>query len=147
MQWADLANAYADVYGLDARVVLSIIYVESRGNPTVTSDAGAVGLGGIMSRDGPGPRLAFVNRPTRAQLFDPATNISWLCQILRQVVQDFPGNPKAGIAAYLLGPTWIRSAGMDSHWAQEYIRRFSEAWLLLWGAAALPWDVKVREPE
>jgi hypothetical protein len=82
-QWCSLIESEAGKYNLDASLVAAIIYVESGGNPKAYSKSGAAGLMQVMPRDGLAANFQCVNgpcfthRPSMAELFDPAFNISY----------------------------------------------------------------------
>lgn len=88
-------------YGVDPRIALAVLSQESTFDPNAISKKGAVGLFQVMPSDNSmleGTEKAetdrmFVNRPTTAQLKDPATNIDAGIKILAQVIKDANENP------------------------------------------------------
>ena len=88
-------------YGVDPRIALAVLSQESTFDPNAISKKGAVGLFQVMPSDNSmleGTEKAetdrmFVNRPTTAQLKDPATNIDTGIKILAQVIKDANENP------------------------------------------------------
>jgi len=83
--WCDMIEASTQKYELDPFLVAAVITQESGGNPDAYSDSGAVGLMQVMPRDGLAATCEgcfnaqgvnyFTDRPTMAELFDPAFNI------------------------------------------------------------------------
>ena len=88
-------------YKVDPRIALAVLSQESTFDPNAISKKGAVGLFQVMPSDNSvleGTEKAdmdrmFVNRPTTAQLKDPATNIDAGIKILAQVIKDANENP------------------------------------------------------
>lgn len=78
-------------------LIAAIISVESQGDPKARSSQGAIGLMQVMPSD-PVDRegnplyfdcdghSCFINRPTSAQLFDPAFNINYSVQLLSGMI-------------------------------------------------------------
>ena len=83
LQWCDLITKFTKKTGLDPDLIAALIWQESGGNPVAYSSSGAVGLMQVMPRDGiassfmckNGP--CFTNRPSIAELQDPAFNIQY----------------------------------------------------------------------
>ncbi|MEO8215737.1 MAG: transglycosylase SLT domain-containing protein [Acidobacteriota bacterium] len=90
--------------GVDPYLVSAIIRQESAFDPSIVSNAGAVGLMQIMpveaSRIAVNGGLAPV---TREQLFDPETNVMVGAAEIRQKIDAMDGNTMLGIAAYNAG--------------------------------------------
>jgi len=104
-QWCSLIQSAAQEHSLDPYLVAAIIFQESHGNPSAYSHSGAVGLMQVMPRDGiaagfqciNGP--CFAGRPSSDELYDPAFNISYGCQILAGLVQKH-GSIREALRAY-----------------------------------------------
>jgi soluble lytic murein transglycosylase-like protein len=92
-QWCGFIEAAAGETGLPANLIAAVILQESGGAPDAYSSSGAVGLMQVMPRDGiaadfmcaNGP--CFANRPTIAELEDPAFNIQYGSGYLASLVQ------------------------------------------------------------
>jgi soluble lytic murein transglycosylase-like protein len=88
LPWCTLIEAAADKYGMDALLIAAVMLQESGGQPEVMSGSGAVGLMQVMPRDGiaatfqciNGP--CFTNRPSIAELKDPAFNVDYGVRML-----------------------------------------------------------------
>lgn len=79
-EFGGLINRFALENWLDPWFVAGVIMVESGGDPDAFNEASmATGLMQVMPREYGPP---FQNRPTIEKLKDPATNLSWGCQIL-----------------------------------------------------------------
>ncbi len=87
-QWCSLIESFAAEYNLPAGLIAAVIMQESYGDPLAYSKSGAVGLMQVMPRDGlaasfqcpAGP--CFADRPTIAELEDPAFNINYGTRLL-----------------------------------------------------------------
>ncbi len=92
-QWCDQITRSATTYGLPPNLVAAVVWFESGGNPTAYSHSGATGLMQVMPRDGlaasfqcaNGP--CFANRPSRAELEDPAFNIEYGARMLANLYE------------------------------------------------------------
>ena len=94
-RWDTIVANAANQYGLDPDLIAAIIFAESSGYADQVSYAGAVGLMGIMPN-----AKDFPNRPKKADLFDPVTNINWGCAILADILRQSGGDLSASLAAY-----------------------------------------------
>jgi soluble lytic murein transglycosylase-like protein len=96
-------------FRLDPLVVLAVIQVESRFDPTAVSEQGAIGLMQLQSvtaRD-----LAIdqgLNWTGDDLLFDPEVNVMLGCAYLRRLMDRF-GDQDAALAAYSSGPTLVEA--------------------------------------
>ncbi len=97
-----LANLAAVQYGVDPRIVLAVIDVESGGDAGAVSPAGAQGIMQIM------PETA--RELDLAAPFDPAANIDAGVRYLRQMLQRF-GDLRLALAAYNAGPGAVERHG------------------------------------
>ena len=103
---------------IDPYLIASIIRQESGFEPTVVSNAGAVGIMQIMPEEA--PRIASaagLQPPSRQQLFDPGTNISIGVAEYAQKLAVMHGTEILAIAAYNAGEDtvgkWIAQAPFD----------------------------------
>lgn len=94
-QWSAHIGVLADVYGLDPDFIAAVIKEESNGRADLVSEAGAVGLMGVMPA---GPGLEW--RPPAEELQNPAVNLRWGVGILAEVVRQSGGDVYAALAAY-----------------------------------------------
>lgn len=86
--WCALIEEAADEYAMDALLIAAVMLQESGGQAEVMSSSGAVGLMQVMPRDGiaatfqciNGP--CFTNRPSIAELKDPAFNVDYGVRML-----------------------------------------------------------------
>ena len=101
-QWSAHIAVLADVYGLDPDFIAAVIKEESNGRVDLVSEAGAVGLMGVMPT---GPGLEW--RPSADDLQNPAVNLRWGVGILAEVVRQSGGDVYAALAAYSGG--WMQA--------------------------------------
>jgi soluble lytic murein transglycosylase-like protein len=95
LQWCNLISKLSKKNGLDPDLIAALIWQESGGNPVAYSKSGAVGLMQVMPRDGiaasfmciNGP--CFTNRPTIAELQDPAFNVQYGTGMLANLVAKY----------------------------------------------------------
>jgi hypothetical protein len=100
-QWADLITQYATDNGLDPNLVAAVVEEESKGNPNLTSPAGAVGLLQIMPYE-----AGFTWRPHGYTLRKPAANLEWGTHTLNEIVRQAQGRITLAVMAYNSG--WDR---------------------------------------
>lgn len=145
LQWEPLYQAAAVRYGVDERIIATIVAVESGGQPDAIGTHGDTGLMQVIPSDclPESWRTIFADRPTQAELLNPATNIEWGARILAQGFAAYPDDPKRAIASYHTGIAAL-TAGLNEA-GQQYLNRFKTAWWVLWGFAPLPWEE--RRPE
>lgn len=134
-QWYELTKAVCDVYGVDWRVALSVIRLESAGRPDAVSKAGAVGLMQIMPREA---GKAFANRPTKRELLEPAYNVAYGVKLLKELLTYYGGDLASALCAYYMGIAGLSSKGLSSPEAQTYLRAFRNAWRDLFGDTECP---------
>ena len=85
---------FSDRYGVDPRLVMSLVAVESGFHPTAQSSAGAYGLGQLM------PATA---RSLGVNPADPVANIYGTVRYLRAQLDRYGGNEALALAAYNAG--------------------------------------------
>lgn len=103
---ADLAAAIDDIAlaeNVDPRIAFELVRVESRFNPRAVSPVGAVGLTQLM------PATARHLKPgiTRAQLFDPETNLRLGFRFYRYLLNYYGGDVRLALHAYNRGPATV----------------------------------------
>ena len=81
-RWAYIVEPAADECGIPIAAIYAAMDIETDGDPTLISSAGATGLMQVMPREA---GAMFADRPTRADLLDPATNVRWAACHLRQL--------------------------------------------------------------
>lgn len=92
-------------FDLNPWLIVSLIRIESMGNPTAVSKVGALGLTQIMPVTG--KEIAEDLHIAEYDLFDPATNVRMGSYYLRQLLTRFDGSERAALAAYNYGPTAV----------------------------------------
>ena len=121
----------ADREGLDARLLVALIAVESRWNPTACSKAGARGLGQLMPRTAAGLGV---------DPDDPIQNISGAARQLRILLDrfsrtDLRARYVLALAAYNAGAgAVLRYGGVPPYSeTRDYVRRVMRLWYRLAG--------------
>lgn len=104
-----IVDRYARRFHLDPLLVLAVIQVESRFEPTAVSPQGAIGL---MQLQGPTARDLAMDLGLEWTgddlLLDPDLNVLLGCAYLRRLMDRF-GDQDAALAAYCSGPTLVES--------------------------------------
>jgi len=127
LEYEQVIRVYAEERHLDPTLVAAVIYAESRFDPNVVSDAGAVGLMQVLPETG-----RFIARSTggtgfvEADLRDPDVNVrygTWLLDYLRR---RYDGDVETALAAYHAGPAnvdeWRRAgSGIQFPETQAYV--------------------------
>ena len=81
-RWAYIVEPAAAECGVPVAAIYAAMDIETDGDETLISSAGATGLMQVMPREA---GAMFADRPTRAELLDPATNVRWAACHLRQL--------------------------------------------------------------
>jgi soluble lytic murein transglycosylase-like protein len=110
-----LARHYAALHGLEPALVLAIIKVESNGDRTAVSHAGAQGLMQLM------PETA--SDLAVADPFDPAQNIEGGARYLAMMLERFGGDEAKALAAYNWGPSNVEAGGRLPAETRTYLQR------------------------
>jgi len=104
---AEAIVAESERHALDPNLVVAVIHVESRFDPSAFSSAGAIGLMQILPSTG--AELAQrVGLPWRGErtLFDPVLNVRLGTAYLRELTDRY-GSTRVALAAYNWGPGHI----------------------------------------
>jgi len=107
----EIADALQDScleFGVEPKLMLALIYVESSGNPKAISKVGAIGLTQIMPATG--EQIAEelgVPWTSREMLFDIKLNIRFGTYYMRKLLDRFDGEHIPAVASYNWGPTSI----------------------------------------
>ncbi len=94
-QWCALIDQAAMETGLPATLIAAVIFQESKGNPLAYSSSGAVGLMQVMPRDGIAKNFmcaggpCFADRPSIAELQDPAFNVAYGSRFLADLFAKY----------------------------------------------------------
>jgi soluble lytic murein transglycosylase-like protein len=117
-----MVDRYAAAAGVPAHLARGVVRVESNFNPRVTGRAGEVGLMQIKYQTARG--MGFTG--TRAQLYDPATNLEWGMKYLAQAYR-LGGNTDCGaVLRYQAGHGAKRMTGAAQAYCAK-IRRQNAA--------------------
>ena len=102
-----IVEHYARRFHLDPLMVLAVIQVESRFDPTAVSAQGAIGLMQLQGLTARGLAMDLGLEWTGDDLlFDPDVNVLLGCAYLRRLMDRF-GDQDAALAAYCSGPTFV----------------------------------------
>jgi hypothetical protein len=98
--------AEAELASVDPLLVLALIHVESSFDPSVVSEAGAVGLMQLLE---PTMRREMARSGLRvADPLDPVANVQAGVRYLRRLIDAFGGEVDVALMAYNAGPSRIR---------------------------------------
>ncbi len=95
--YGDMIASAAGRFGVDPRLIMAVILVESGGNPLATSPAGAAGLMQVM------PSTFTGMGYDRRLIYDPRTNIEAGTRYLAECLTIFGGDVYWAAAAYNAG--------------------------------------------
>ncbi|MBI4777992.1 lytic transglycosylase domain-containing protein [Candidatus Desantisbacteria bacterium] len=102
-QYAEIINSVSQKYGIDVKLIESIIKAESNFNPAAVSPAGACGLMQLMPQTA---RTVGVKN-----IFSPEENIEGGTKYLKDLLDKFNQNLPLALAAYNAGPETVKKAG------------------------------------
>lgn len=116
----DVIEKTAQKHSVDANLVRALIKQESNFNPSAVSNKGAMGLMQLM----PGTaRQLGVSDP-----FDPQQNVDAGVKHLKQLLDNYNGDVRLGLAAYNAGEGAVaRNHGVPPYReTQDYVKRITE---------------------
>ncbi len=116
----DVIDKAAQKHNVDANLVRALIKQESNFNPSAVSNKGAMGLMQLM----PGTaRQLGVSDP-----FDPQQNVDAGVKHLKQLLDNYNGDVRLGLAAYNAGEGAVaRNKGVPPYReTQDYVKRITE---------------------
>ena len=108
--YEDLADQYADQYGLDRSLFRRLIQQESRFDPTAVSPVGAIGLGQVMPATAARPGYG-VTPLSKDKLSDPAENLRFSAEYFSAMMDEFDEDPRLALAAYNAGAGAVQRYG------------------------------------
>jgi len=122
MDYVELADYYANQYGLDPTVFRRMIMQESGFDPAAENErSGALGIAQIMEDSARQPGYGV--DPIEDRL-DPEQSLRFGAQYLRAMLDRYDGDYSRALAAYNAGPTTVDRAGgiPDIAETQNYVR-------------------------
>jgi hypothetical protein len=93
-QWEELLISSREETDIVPELAAAIMWVESKGDPKIISDSGAVGLMQVM------PREIIAGRPLAEELLNPEVNIPSGYEILAEELRQTNGNIEAALNGY-----------------------------------------------
>lgn len=120
-EWRALAREAAEIFGLDAALILAVIRVESAFDHTAESSAGAQGAMQVMPATQ--EELGLIDP------FDPRANVYAGAQYLMHLLRSF-GTVDLALAAYNAGPANVEKYGGFPPFPEtrEFVRRVMLCW-------------------
>ncbi len=97
---------YSDRYGIDYRLLTSLIAIESAFRRDAVSSSGAIGMGQLKPATA---RWLGVVDP-----YDPVDNIAGTARFLGWLVRKYNGNLEYALSAYYQGPGYVDRNGVSS---------------------------------
>jgi len=147
-RWRALCEEYGGAwnYGIDPRILGTIIKIESNGKPYLGGAYKPVGEVGLMQVI-PGENPGFENRPKAKELLDPGVNIRTGAKILRGSLNYFKDDMRKALMGYNWGVGNVERNPHVTDTPVNYIAKFTTAWQKLWPGIPLPWaETPPEEP-
>jgi soluble lytic murein transglycosylase-like protein len=108
-QWRTLAEKYGNLFGIPVNLVLGFIAVETGGNPSLVSSAGAIGLTQVLPTTLPDINQMLGTSYGANDLFTPEISIQCGVAYMQWLFSIFNGDTSLMIRAYNQGPGTIRN--------------------------------------
>lgn len=108
-EYDDLINENAEKYGVDAKLIKSVIYVESSFDEKAESKAGCQGLMQLK------PSTFKSLMGTSADIWNPADNIEAGTKYLKEKLDTFDGDTEKALAAYNAGNENVKKNGKEKY--------------------------------
>jgi hypothetical protein len=122
--WQSLVSQAATATGLDERIIYTVMEIESRGDPNAVGGSFDTGLMQVVAQEHGG---WAADRPTQAQLLDPAFNIQTGSQMLAALIE------KHGALAPALAEYNTGSPDTTTFGARLYLQLYQRAYQDLFG--------------
>lgn len=127
---------FAQLYGVDYRIIASLVSIESSFRADAVSSAGAIGLGQLKPDTA---RWLGVRDP-----YHPADNAAGLTRYMSYLLRKYEGNLDKALAAYFQGPGTIDRKGITPE-CLPYLMKFNAAFARF-PSAAPPADALGNRP-
>ena len=108
--YQDLADSYADQYGVDRNLFRRLIQQESGFDPNAVSPVGARGLGQVMPATAADPGYG-VTPLSEDMIDDPEENLRFAAEYFSAMQNKFDGDPRLALAAYNAGAGAVQKYG------------------------------------
>lgn len=115
---ADAIVRYSERYGVDYRLLTSLIAIESSFRSDAVSSSGAIGMGQL--KPATAKWLGVLNP------YDPVDNIAGTARFLGWLVQKYNGNLEYALSAYYQGPGYVDRNGVSSV-CMPYLQKINRA--------------------
>jgi soluble lytic murein transglycosylase len=105
LEYDHILRAHGQNYDLDPALLAAVVYAESRFDPNVESEAGAIGLMQLLPETAKGIALRTGGaRFVVADLRDPEINVRYGAWYLDHLRRRYDGDLRLALAAYHAGP-------------------------------------------
>lgn len=118
---------FSQVYGVDYRVIASLVAIESSFRTEAVSSSGAIGLGQLKPDTA---RWLGVRDP-----YHPADNAAGLTRYIRYLLDKYQGNLDKALSAYFQGPGTVDRQGITPQ-CLPYLTKFNAAFMRFPSATA-----------
>lgn len=115
---AEAIVQYSDRYGIDYRLLTSLIAIESAFRRDAVSSSGAIGMGQLKPDTA---KWLGVMNP-----YDPVDNIAGTARFLGWLVRKYNGNLEYALSAYYQGPGYVDRNGI-SQVCMPYLQKVNRA--------------------